>query len=87
MKFYIILLYHFHELSFESLYQHYVGKNVLNLFRQDNGYKDGSYKKLWQGREDNEHLMDIINSSDCTAEDFADQVYQSLSARYRELAN
>lgn len=74
------------ELSFESLYQHYVGKNVLNLFRQDNGYKDGSYQKLWQGREDNEHLMDIINSSDCTAEDFADQVYQALSHRYQSLS-
>lgn len=73
------------ELSFESLYQHYVGKNVLNLFRQDNGYKDGSYRKLWQGREDNEHLMEIINSSDCTAEDFSDQVYQALAHRYQSM--
>jgi len=31
----------------ESLYKSYMVKNVLNTFRQDNGYKDGSYKKLW----------------------------------------
>ncbi len=71
------------DLSFESLYQHYVGKNVLNFFRQDHGYKDGTYRKLWQGREDNEHLMEIINASDCTGENFADELYQALSQRYQ----
>ena len=29
------------ELSFDDLYKQYVGKNVLNFFRQDHGYKDG----------------------------------------------
>ena len=40
----------------DELFTAYVGKNVLNFFRQDHGYKDGSYRKTWQGREDNEHL-------------------------------
>lgn len=40
-------------LDLESLYKLYVGKNILNQFRQDNGYKDGSYKKTWNGEEDN----------------------------------
>jgi len=40
-------------LNLETLYRLYVGKNVLNQFRQDNGYKDGSYIKLWNGEEDN----------------------------------
>ena len=38
------------ELDFDSLYSAYVGKNVLNFFRQDHGYKDGSYIKTWAGR-------------------------------------
>lgn len=32
----------------ESLYNGYVVKNVLNIFRQDNGYKDGTYVKEWK---------------------------------------
>ena len=40
-------------LDLETLYRLYVGKNILNQFRQDNGYKDGSYIKEWDGTEDN----------------------------------
>lgn len=74
------------ELDFDSLYRQYIGKNVLNFFRQDHGYKDGSYIKLWDGREDNEHLMEIIGGLDSGAEDFSDNLYRALSDRYGELA-
>lgn len=40
-------------LDLDTLYRLYVGKNILNQFRQDNGYKDGSYIKVWAGEEDN----------------------------------
>ena len=40
-------------LDITSLYRLYVGKNILNQFRQDHGYKDGSYIKIWNGQEDN----------------------------------
>jgi len=40
-------------LNLESLYRLYVGKNILNQFRQDHGYKDGTYIKIWDGEEDN----------------------------------
>jgi len=73
-------------LDFEALYSAYVGKNVLNFFRQDNGYKDGSYIKNWSGREDNEHLVDILAALDHGAENFSKQVYDALESRYRELA-
>jgi dimeric dUTPase (all-alpha-NTP-PPase superfamily) len=73
------------EMSFEELYRHYIGKNVLNFFRQDHGYKDGSYIKEWQGREDNEHLMELLAELDSTAEQFADNVYQGLKQRYQTL--
>ncbi len=72
-------------LDFDSLYSAYVGKNVLNFFRQDNGYKDGTYVKTWNGREDNEHLVDLVSPLDAGAADFADQVYRALEGRYREL--
>lgn len=73
------------ELDFDQLYIAYVGKNVLNFFRQDHGYKEGTYLKTWHGREDNEHLVDLVAELDKTAEDFADQVYAALEGRYREV--
>jgi hypothetical protein len=40
------------DMDFDALYRTYVGKNVLNFFRQDHGYKDGSYIKIWADREE-----------------------------------
>jgi hypothetical protein len=71
-------------LDFDSLYTAYVGKNVLNFFRQDNGYKEGTYVKDWGGREDNEHLVELVAPLDKNAENFSQQVYQALQNRYRE---
>ena len=49
------------EVDLDILFSMYVGKNVLNKFRQSNGYKTGTYRKCWyDGREDNEHLTDIM---------------------------
>lgn len=74
------------QMSFDDLYRAYVGKNVLNFFRQDNGYQQGSYLKMWGDREDNEHLVELIAQLDQGAIDFADQLYQSLQARYAQFA-
>jgi dimeric dUTPase (all-alpha-NTP-PPase superfamily) len=74
-------------LDFDALYTAYVGKNVLNFFRQDHGYKDGSYIKNWSGREDNEHLAELVATLDHDASDFAGQVYQALEQRYRSLTS
>ncbi len=72
------------ELDFDELYRAYVGKNVLNFFRQDHGYQEGTYTKNWNGREDNEHLVELQEELDANAADFADQVYAALEIRYRE---
>jgi dimeric dUTPase (all-alpha-NTP-PPase superfamily) len=70
-------------MSFEQLYRGYVGKNVLNFFRQDHGYKDGSYRKRWHdGREDNEHLVEAVLSLDSTNLKFKDELYSELKTRY-----
>ena len=69
-------------MDFDQLYRTYVGKNVLNFFRQDHGYKDGSYIKTWDGREDNEHLVEVLGDLDSSSPSFRDDVYQGLSNRY-----
>jgi dimeric dUTPase (all-alpha-NTP-PPase superfamily) len=73
------------ELDFDALYSAYVGKNVLNFFRQDHGYQEGTYHKTWAGREDNEHLVELIQALDTDAGDFAEQVYTALADRYSEV--
>lgn len=66
----------------DELYRQYVGKNVLNFFRQDNGYKTGTYIKVWSGREDNEHLVEVMDALDLNDVNFSDNVYDGLNARY-----
>lgn len=70
------------QIGWLDLYRQYVGKNVLNMFRQDHGYKDGSYQKIWNGREDNEYLVEIIDSLDPNQAKFKDQVYIALKSSY-----
>lgn len=65
-----------------ELFKQYVGKNVLNVFRQDHGYKAGSYIKIWDGREDNEHLVEVLELVDLGSGNARDELYQSLKARY-----
>lgn len=69
-------------LSYDELFELYMGKNVLNRFRQDHGYKTGEYRKLWQGREDNEHLIEVLGELICAPEDLPDRLYAELSRRY-----
>ena len=69
-------------MDFDQLYRHYVGKNVLNFFRQDHGYREGRYVKTWDGREDNVHLAELLPQLDSDADDFRDRVYRALAARY-----
>lgn len=70
------------ELDWTELFRQYVGKNVLNMFRQDFGYKEGTYQKMWNGREDNEYLVEIIHQLDPAKPDFKEAVYQGLEAAY-----
>lgn len=70
------------DMPFDELYEIYVGKNVLNMFRQDNGYKDGTYNKVWNGREDNEFLADIMQQLDGNSDTFQDDIYSALRENY-----
>ena len=71
-------------LDFETLYRSYVGKNVLNRFRQDRGYGEGRYQKQWQGREDNQWLVMLSADLDPESATFAAELYGALDRCYRE---
>jgi dimeric dUTPase (all-alpha-NTP-PPase superfamily) len=52
------------ELNLDALYKLYVGKNILNQFRQDHGYKEGRYIKIWNGEEDNVTMQSILEKNE-----------------------
>ncbi|WP_284300863.1 dUTP diphosphatase [Thalassotalea loyana] len=70
------------DMDLTELFRQYVGKNTLNFFRQDHGYKEGTYIKVWNGKEDNEVLADVVNTLDVTHPDFQTQVYDALKSNY-----
>ena len=70
----------------QALYEMYVGKNVLNGFRQDHGYKSGTYIKTWDGREDNVWLVEFAARLDKDPATFASELYGQLSKKYDEVA-
>lgn len=69
-------------MSWDNLFAQYVSKNVLNFFRQDHGYKDGSYQKIWHGKEDNEHLVEVMATLSATTDAYPTELYQALKQRY-----
>lgn len=69
-------------MDLDELFRQYVGKNTLNFFRQDHGYKEGTYLKVWHGDEDNEVLANLVKTLDTTAEDFQQQLYAALKEKY-----
>ena len=69
-------------LDLESLYKLYVGKNILNQFRQDNGYKDGSYIKVWDGQEDNVVMKKLWDENSNLK---PDALYKELTKLYLAL--
>lgn len=70
------------DLDLDALFKLYIGKNALNRFRQDHGYKQGTYIKIWKSREDNEWLMDIVNAIDSTQDDILKVIYSLLKEKY-----
>ena len=64
--------------NLKVLYKYYIAKNVLNGFRQNHGYKDGSYKKVWDGKEDNIVMLEIMDAKILGA----DELYKELDKAY-----
>lgn len=69
-------------MTWTELFKQYAGKNVLNVFRQDHGYQAGTYIKNWDGREDNEHLVEVLDIVDLSSDNVRDELYRNLKGRY-----
>ena len=69
-------------LDLTALYRLYVGKNILNRFRQDHGYKEGSYIKEWNGVEDNVVMKRIWEER---GELTPEGLYEELEKHYNAL--
>lgn len=73
-------------MNLQDMYEMYVLKNVLNIFRQNNGYKNGTYIKNW-GKdkiEDNEFLNEYIKYN-VEEEISFEKIYEYLDTKYKEL--
>jgi dimeric dUTPase (all-alpha-NTP-PPase superfamily) len=73
------------QMDLDKIYRTYVGKAVLNIFRQDHGYKEGTYRKIWGGEEDNVHLERISARLAVDAE-FEVALREQLDWMYRSSA-
>ena len=71
-------------MSLDRLYDMYMGKLMLNIFRQRNGYSDGSYIKNWgtdkEPFEDNEALTEILGETTDPAE-----IEEKLTVCYKDV--
>lgn len=66
----------------DEIFNAYVGKNILNRFRKANGYKEGTYIKMWGGKEDNEHLTQFLYTVSPDDPDFELKIESHLGALY-----
>lgn len=69
-------------LDWDAVVSLYTSKHVLAIFRQNHGYKEGFYTKIWAGKEDNIHLLELASELDPAAPDFQLLLYRKLEKRY-----
>ena len=83
-KFYTIMTYvaKVYDFGVEALYKYYMAKMCLNIFRQENGYRDGTYRKVWNGKEDNQYLKEILDDPNM---DISNK--EAILARLKEIYN
>ena len=70
------------DIDIVELYKRYVVKNQLNAFRQQNGYKDGSYIKFWNTVEDNVIAFNIMDENPSIS---PSELFQKLELKYSQI--
>lgn len=73
-------------MSLKEFYELYIAKNCLNVFRQNNGYKDGTYIKEW-GKdkvEDNVFVTNYFKKNNEKVVTF-EELYEYLDKTYKFL--
>lgn len=78
-----VSLCHITKMSIGDIYKLYVAKNVLNRFRQDNGYKEKTYVKDWNGKEDNYYVTRYLKKVD-KLDTLQDTLYKYLENEYKK---
>jgi len=66
-----------------DLFTLYRMKYVLNIFRQDHGYKEGTYLKIWNGVEDNVAAQNLLENID--HKNFISDLTEKLEMEYKTL--
>jgi len=70
----------------DSLFRKYKMKNVLNKFRKNHGYKEGTYIKIWNGLEDNIVALNIQKDLEDNSK-YMDTLYSKLEEEYSKINN
>lgn len=72
-------------MSYETFCKLYLAKSVLNDIRWEKGY-GGTYQKMWFGREDNEHMMDVFDETPFdSADTYKDSLKKVLLEKYAQV--
>lgn len=80
----VIILECGYQFGFNDIYKLYLGKNILNMFRQDNGYAEGTYVKIWDGEEDNVYLASLLDAGILDPEELTSKLnekYQTVISK------
>lgn len=80
----VVILMWLLNMSRDDMYKMYFAKNVLNEFRQDNGYESGSYIKIWDGSEDNVFMQGFVKNVGIS-DHFDHELYSGLKEKYEEV--
>jgi len=60
----------------------YKAKATLNVFRQNNGYQDDTYQKIWDGKEDNYYVEHMLKTNSFLT---TTELYNELEKFYKSL--
>jgi len=74
-------------IDIDKLYNLYIGKNILNIFRQKYGYDKGHYIKMWDGREDNDYLIEFTKTLDMSSSSDQNILITRLTETYEKMIN
>lgn len=70
-------------MNWDFFFEQYVKKNILNIFRQKNGYKQGTYHKEWFEKEDNVFLVEEAAKLDPSADNYVSLLWDALTTVYK----
>jgi hypothetical protein len=63
----------------------YLAKAELNIFRWENGFKDGTYIRTWNGVKDDVFLKKIVNMTNEEDPNYRTYIYQSIQSIYSQV--